>query len=478
MGKVDNKCLQAIIQRKQKLCHAVVRSGDTKNCFGLSIDKDIDMLCLPIEMDGKVAGVLQLWRLHKTPFRPEEKEMMSDLVLHIAGSIKNASLYNDLQKAYEELQHARKHLIRSEKFRALGELSTGVAHDFNNLLAVILGQAQHMLKLTENDDIVEGLQAIEGASTDGAGVIERIQQFLRVEQDQDFARVDVNELVRATLKIIQPRWKQCREVKGLKFEIKTELKAADPIAGDFSALSQALTNIFFNCFDAMPEGGCMEIKTCARKEKVFIEVRDNGIGMTEDVRENIFDPFFTTKGAKGFGLGMSIVYSAVEQHRGSIKVDSAPGEGTCVTIAFPVNREVQPPQEPEPVIVEKTASILLIDDNPKVVEILFKQLTRAGHQVRPITQAKQAVEEYAVKRYDIVLTDIGMPEMTGWDIAREIKEIDPDAIIIFITGWPGQVDRKKAKKTGIKGIISKPFHKNKVMAMINTAIEEFSGMEV
>ena len=88
------------------------------------------------------------------------------------------------------------------------------------------------------------------------------------------------------------------------------------------------------------------------------------------------------------------------------------------------------------------------------------------------------MEEYAVKRYDIVLTDIGMPEMTGWDIAREIKEIDPDAIIIFITGWPGQVDRKKAKKTGIKGIISKPFHKNKVMAMINTAIEEFSGMEV
>jgi len=190
------------------------------------------------------------------------------------------------------------------------------------------------------------------------------------------------------------------------------------------------------------------------------------------VKERIFDPFYTTKGVQGQGLGMSIVYNVVQQHQGQIEVESTPGKGTCVTVAFPINREVEAPQELEPVVVGKPASILLIDDNPDIVKILTKHLTRAGHKVKSATKPREAVKEYRKGSYDIVLTDIGMPEMTGWDVAREIKKTDPDSVIVFITGWSSQVDRKQVEQAGVKGVISKPFHKDEVLAMINSTLGE------
>ena len=194
--------------------------------------------------------------------------------------------------------------------------------------------------------------------------------------------------------------------------------------------------------------------------------------MTEDVRERMFDPFFTTKGVKGLGLGMSIVYTAVQQNSGHIEVTSKPDQGTTVLMSFPIDREIISEEEPEPVLFEGTASVLLVDDNAEMVKVISRLLERSGHKVTSHTNPGDAIAAYRKERHDIVITDIGMSAMTGWELAQKIKEIDPEAAIVFITGWGAQVDHEKARRVGAKGIINKPLSKDKILGTINSILKD------
>jgi len=465
-----NECIRDAIDGKPR-CRGI---DQLLRCNVEAREGKFSILCLPIRIEDRVVGMLQVWRPEDEAIGPEETKTIEDLARHIASSIKNANLFRDLQQSYHDLQHAQRQLIRVEKLRALGELSAGVSHDFNNVLAVILGHAQHLMELTEDTEFVEGLRAIERASKDGANTIRRIQEFAQSEVSRKESRVDINQLIRDTVNVIEPRLKRDAQFKGIKIDIKTELTDTAPISADRNSLREALMNILFNSIDALPEGGWIKVASFTRQGRVFVEVTDNGTGMPDDVRERIFDPFYTTKGVEGLGLGMSIVYTAVQQNKGRIEVSSEPGKGTTVTLSFPVDRKARIEKPREPVAAGKPAKVLLIDDNVEMVKALSRILEHGGHRVDAFTDPEQGIDAFSKGDYDIIMTDIGMPDISGWDVAGRIKQLDPQAVIVFITGWGVQLDQENVATAGVKGVINKPISKDEVFDVINSLLTEQS----
>jgi PAS domain S-box-containing protein len=466
--KKYSRCIQAIC-REKPICCKTGGIDQPLRCKVKAAGDNFSLMCLPIKIEQRVVGLLQVWHTADELIGAEAADTIKDLAVHVAGSIHNANLYRDLQQSYSDLQHAQRQLIRIEKLRALGELSAGVAHDFNNVLAVILGNAQHLMEITEDKKLIEGLISIESASKDGANTIRRIQEFAQPSAGREESRFDLHKLVQDTLSVVQPRLKRDARFKGIKIEITTELQDAVYISADRNALREALMNILFNSVDALSEGGQINIGSVIRKSRVVVRIADDGAGMTDDVRERIFDPFFTTKGVKGLGLGMSIVYTAMQQNKGRIEVNSAPGEGTEVVLSFPVTqKDGTVPTTTMAAGSGKPANILLIDDNVEILKTLSNILEFEGHKITAYSDPEKAIKAFSSGGFDIVMTDIGMPDLSGWEVAKMINEIDNNIPVIFITGWGEQLDPIEVENAGVTGVINKPLSKDETLQVIDT----------
>jgi PAS domain S-box-containing protein len=375
-------------------------------------------------------------------------------------------------------------LVQSEKLRALGELAGGVAHDFNNMLAAILGRAQ-LMKMNMEDlpkgeggksalELKRGLEIIERTATDGAETVRRIQEFSRTRTDnKDFISLDINELVSHVLELTRPRWKDEGEFKGVKIQIKKELSSLPPIMGKPSELREVFTNLIHNSLDAMPQGGRIIIKTFKENQWICLKLEDTGIGMSAQVMENIFDPFYTTKGPKSTGLGMSVSYGIITRHRGSISVESIEGEGSSFTVKIPL-KEVEAATEgmleklPEK---KRKATILIIEDEDDIRNIIFDILTSNGHKVTTAPDGKRGIEIFKKGNFDLVFTDLGMPGMSGWEVASEVKKHDPEVIVAVITGWGIQLDNGELKNSNVDIIVNKPFKMERILNLTQEALE-------
>ena len=335
-------------------------------------------------------------------------------------------------------REVEKQLQQSEKLRALGQLAGGIAHDFNNLLQAILGYAQLMKGNLDDGALVQrSLNVVEAAAIDGAETVRRIQQFARLRPDEPFVRVDIGQIVHDAVAITRPRWEERAARDNRPLDLRLELPGVPPVSGRPAALTEMLTNLILNALDAMPDGGSLCISTRADAGRlVVLTVADTGIGMAEDVQRRIFEPFFSTKGEAGSGLGLAMAYSIVRRHGGDITVDSAPGRGTTFTITLPVAPERQAPpaavREPGP---RRTARVLVVDDDPQVLAILTELIRGVGHTVTTALTGPTAIATYAPGRFDVVITNIGMVDMNGWELARRLRGIDPVVPLMFLTGW-------------------------------------------
>lgn len=229
--------------------------------------------------------------------------------------------------------------VQNKKLQALGRMASGIAHDFNNMLAIILGQAQ-LLKAKMGDSLyMKNLQTIEKAAIDSTDIIRRLQDFTR-KRDQDdhpaFETIDMNSLLEDVVNYASTRTSRLQKQRGVHIKFETQFGDVVGIEGNKSHLRSALLNIVLNAIDALEIGGVITIWTQQLGNRVEIGIEDTGIGMTKEVQERIFDPFFTTKGEKGNGLGLSEVYGIINQHNGSIEVESTPSEGTTMLLYLPV----------------------------------------------------------------------------------------------------------------------------------------------
>ena len=376
-------------------------------------------------------------------------------------------------------------LLQAEKLRDLGELAGGVAHDFNNVLAAILGRAQllrmHLEEFAGSErrkayhELQQGLEVIERAAADGAETVRRIQEFARIRpDDKDAVAVDINEVVAHALDFTRVRWKDNAELKGIHFTIVKQLSEVPPILGSPAELREVLTNLINNSLDAMPGGGTIRVETFKEHTHVCLRLTDTGGGMPPHVVERIFDPFFTTKGPQSTGLGMSVSYGIITRHQGTIAVESREGSGTVFTIKFPLKEIEKASQEEPPQAVKKTetetAAILIIEDEEDVRELLCDILTMHGHEVAAARDGRQGLEIFASRAFDMVFTDLGMPGMSGWEVATEVKKIAPDVAVALITGWGINLDKDDMEKSSVDHILHKPFTVDDIVRLVREAL--------
>ncbi len=431
----------------------------------------------PLKVRDQLFGVLNIESEALYGFDEEDLKTLSSFASQMSISIENAQLFSDLRQTLQELRQAQDQIVQAEKLRAMGEMASGVAHDFNNVLAVVLGNIQlllHQLDRLRPEEIREGLKVIERSSKDGAETIRRIQEFTGVRRDKEFTSFALNEIVAEVVNITQPRWKDQAQKKGIQVKLTTQLGDIPSIMGNPSEVREVLTNIIFNAVDAMPKGGELTITTQPQAEDwVEVRIADTGIGMTEEVKKRVFDPFFTTKGVTNSGLGMSVSYGIIRRHGGEILIESESGKGTTFIIHLPTgfgeeepfSKEIPAPKE------SRCARILVIDDEDSVRDILSRMLRTKGHQVVVAPDGEEGIERFRSEPFDLVLTDLGMPKLSGWDVGKAIKELNPKIPIVMITGWGMELDRERLSESGIDLMISKPFNFDQVIQLVTEAIE-------
>ena len=375
-------------------------------------------------------------------------------------------------------------LLQSEKLRSLGELAGGVAHNFNNTLAVILGRTQLLGRSFETligkqerrksiDDLKKSLAIIEKAAFDGVDTVRRIQEFSRKRgDDKNFTGVDLNEVIEHTLEFTKVRWKDEAGAKGIKINIQKELSLIFPIEGSGSELREVFINIMNNALDAMPKGGQISIKTFVDNSHVVVLVKDTGIGIPKDIKDRIFDPFFTTKGVQSTGLGMSASYGIINRHRGTITVDSVEGQGTTFSIKFPRPEKVIK-EKKKPIANEQNGtSILVVEDEEGVRTILKDILEDGGYKVEVAPNGKKGIKLFQEKKFNLVLTDLGMPGMSGWQVAEEIKKMNGKTKVALVTGWEVDLNNNELKKCGVDLVINKPFQMNQILGSVKEMMED------
>ncbi|MCK5513837.1 MAG: PAS domain S-box protein [Deltaproteobacteria bacterium] len=380
-----------------------------------------------------------------------------------------------------ERKKMEQQLLQSEKLKSLGELAGGVAHDFNNVLAAILGRVQ-LLKIQFKPpsgkqekrksmlDLMKSLEIIERASLDGAETVRRIQEFSRKRtDDKNFTQSDINQLLDNALEFTSVRWKNEAESKGIKINIQKEYSSLPSTLGSAAELREVFTNLINNALDAMPQGGSIKIKTHKENSHILVKIEDTGAGIPEDIRNRIFDPFFTTKGVQSTGLGMSISYGIIHRHKGTIVVNSSEGKGTTFTIKLPILEKLLGEKGKVVTIPrrQRKARILVVDDEEDLGQLLSDILTSEGHEVEVASNGSQGIEMFKKKSFDMVFTDLGMPSMSGWEVAEKIKTINRRVPVALLTGWNIELKDQEMRDKNIDIVIHKPFEVERVLRSIH-----------
>ncbi|MEW6218087.1 MAG: ATP-binding protein [Thermodesulfobacteriota bacterium] len=369
-----------------------------------------------------------------------------DRVIHISTDI------SERKRAEEERQRLQAQLYQSQKMESIGQLAGGVAHDFNNLLTAIIGYGELSLeRLPAGDPQRADLEEILAAAGRAAQLTRSLLAFSR-KQELHPQPVDLGELVRRLEKFLV-------RIIGEDIRLATRLTLEPlPILADPTQMDQVLLNLAANARDAMPRGGQLTITTgvvlvdppeAARQDlpqagpHALLSVTDNGAGMDAATRARIFEPFFTTKGKdQGTGLGLAIVYGIVRQHQGAIEVASEPGAGTSFRILLPLGQPAPAGKaiaKPAPLAAYAGGeTILVVEDDAAVRKLTRRVLEEGGYRVLEAADGSAGLACFQARHQDIdlLLLDVVMPGMNGWEMLAEAKAIDPQVRFLFTSGYP------------------------------------------
>jgi signal transduction histidine kinase/ActR/RegA family two-component response regulator len=373
-----------------------------------------------------------------------------------------------------------------ERLRSLGQLSSGVAHDLNNLLSSIMGAADIISRELETSNITnnrlnEAVKLIQQVGQDGAEMVRRIQTFSRTTQAGTDEPVSLALISHEALKLTESRWKSEAAIRGVGISIEANVPDDLFVLGNATELRELFINLILNSVDALGKrGGHISIRGEIESGNIIlVEVADNGIGIPPHLKNRIFDPFFTTKGQAGTGLGLAIVHNIVDRLGGTVSLDSLPEHGTTFFIRLPAceTPAVVPQLEAESEAIDSPdlklhLRIMAIDDEPVLSRILGRMLENMNHAVVTFNDPADALEllEKNPDAFDVVITDLGMPKLTGWDVTKRVKELNPEIAVILVTGWFIEDSNNSVRERGADMLITKPYtsqHLQKALEIVS-----------
>jgi PAS domain S-box-containing protein len=375
-------------------------------------------------------------------------------------------------------------LQQSQKMEAIGTLAGGIAHDFNNILSAIMGYAElAQLKLPADDEVARDLGKIQLAGDRAKRLVKQILAFSR-QSEIEIKPIAISAVVSEALKLLEATLPST-------IEILQHIDSNATVLADPTQIHQVVMNLCTNAHHAMPEGGQLSIflqdrqldaAFCSRNAElkpgryICLTVADTGKGMPPEIAERVFDPFFTTKEqGRGTGMGLSVVHGIVRSHGGSILVDTREGRGSRFDIYLPMaaDMEVVGIESKKP-LPGGTESILLVDDEPALVEMGQQLLSRLGYRVTVSTNPLAALTLFtqSPKEYDLLISDMTMPQMTGDQLARQVLKIRPGTPVVITTGFSDVISEDKIQSLGVCRLVMKPFILKEFAATIRSAIDQ------
>jgi PAS domain S-box-containing protein len=358
-----------------------------------------------------------------------------------------------------EKKLAQARAARSDKLRALGELAAGVAHNLNNSLTVIQGRAQLLLMRSAEQGNKKSLEVITQAVGDCSQTLRRLLDFSRRESTRHPVPVDLSELITSSVEIARPKWQATSAERTGSIEVRVDAPAPAFTLGDSAELREVALNLIFNAVDAMPQGGTIEAGTRVEGKTARFWIADTGNGMPAEVIARIFEPFYTTKGERGTGLGLSASHGIIENHSGDINVISEPGKGTRFEIILPLH-EATAPVVAVPLAQaanNKSARVLVVEDEENVRVLLNDAFRAEGHEVTQATTGTEALKHLDKGDFDLMVCDLGLPELSGLNVARWVKEFRPNLPVIIATGFAEMIAEEDYQKARIDDVIRKPY---------------------
>jgi len=417
-----------------------------------------------------------------------EEEVSITPVLNEAGEIMN---YVAVKRDVTEQRKLEEQLRQAQKMESIGTLAGGIAHDFNNILAAILGFSELALYSLPPDSAArKNIDKIIHSGKRAAALVQQILDFSR-KTEQSLQPLQPHLIIQEVLQML-------RSTLPATVTIKEELDpAAGIIMADATKLHQVVLNLCTNAFQALKDEKGVLLVTLTRQEKttksaekdtegltafVVFSVSDTGLGMDQETAAHIFDPYFTTKVQgvkKGTGLGLAVVNGIVESYHGFIEVESTPGKGSTFRVFIPALENPlapleNPKKQEDAGLAPGTGQILVVDDEPLLVEFTAQTLENFGYTVTGVTDSREALEKVRARpnQFDLIITDQTMPGLTGSELARAVLEIVPQMPIIICTGYSAVTSEEDARAMGIKRYIHKPIDTKELTGTIRMLLDE------
>ena len=358
-----------------------------------------------------------------------------------------------------ELQRDREALLHEERMHAMGVLASGVAHDLNHVLNVIALRVATL----RADPALQGarrtLEALGRVVSDAARIVARLQDLARKRRDRPSDPLDLAAVLTGAIEMARSE----ADMAGVRIE--ANVPPLPLVRGSAAELAHVFGSLLLHAREQMPEGGTVRVKAREERGKVCVTITDLGPGMHEQELSKLFDPF---SGAGETALGLSVAWGVMARLGGSLSAASRRGEGTTFTLTFPLAapQRREPPRRLQP--ERRTRRILIIDDEADNLDVLREVLELEGQEVEAARSGPEALAAFdRGGRFDLVLCDVGMPEMSGWQVAREIQRIAPGTPVWMLTGWANEIGERDPRREFVRGVLAKPLDLDQLRTLLN-----------
>ena len=379
------------------------------------------------------------------------------------GTLLIGALYIDLLQE-SKIDDARMHI--------LGRTTSGVTHRLSDTLVAVLGQLQMLVEQTRDAETRRELRHIQETAASGVQMLRYLRDFARSDADEPVAVGDVNRIMRNAAQVTRFVWRDQAEATGILIDLAFDFGDVPEVQVRAHQLERAFVSLIISAVEDLPQGGRIAVRSERQGDFVLASVISSGKGTNEPTQARVYDPFFTTQGLPHADTSLSLVAQIVAEHSGSLTVNSQPNQGMAYTISLPIatKSEMESSMPAKPM---QGVSVLVIDNEPLVRTSFARLLGMYGHRVTPAESGPAGIAAFKKDKFDVVFTDLGMPGMSGWDVAQEIKKISPKTWVVLVTAWPIDQMAEELVSRGVDRVLPKPFEVDSLFKLMDEILVAF-----